>query len=728
MDSKKSLFGKLPENLLEKRGSNYTQVFFIDEQTSIHEKLSYRQKIKHFRIKVYNFLEKPRGTINFLYHLGIFLYIVVVHSLSVPGHKKWTMDLTFYMEISLAIYFTTEFFIRIWSIGADAKYAGFDGFVRYMKRFTSIIDIVIISVTFLIIFAHNGEVEPKTLEKIQFLQILRLLHIDRQLTTWKMIKKMIVRSFEELVTLYWISGLVFVFLAYCVYEIETYHEAKQKAENVTVQPTFKNYGESFWFSIITVLTVGFGDIVPKHWFSKFTVGILCLLGVCLFSAASSLVGVGLSLMVENEAKIQQETKVRNLAARLIQAWYRFYLISDDNRFADFRKFRKYCSDLHHVEERIKLARALAKKAAIKRQIKPKIFSQYSMSFKRRGSDPEKHSDFYSNAATELGMTTLIQNSAFLNVNRNRSFKIQDLLSDKPKTLSPRKLSAFVSSGELPPIPPNLARRSSSGAVQPSRVLQVGVPSTRRAMFFQHLQSLSSAPLGVSMLHPQQSKEPDPSIISYSEASTGSVDFSDEEKLLDYYYDPYKGDTASVGRRSQDTTISALDDDAINRYRQILRMLHYFIFQITKKKFHRARKPYELMDAESELAEMEYQRMQKIKELELRIQATIGKPTISPFEMDEGDGGKKRNIEDRIELCEISLRKLEMKMQIVENLGNQILETFQQKTLNHHHHENQNQRERFVSTGHDNRETETKDEIKTKDEQKRRVLFKDKSFG
>lgn len=43
----------------------------------------------------------------------------------------------------------------------------------------------------------------------------------------------------------------------------------------------------------------------------------------MFGAASSLVGVGLSLMVENEAKQQQKTKIRNLAAKLIQTWFVF---------------------------------------------------------------------------------------------------------------------------------------------------------------------------------------------------------------------------------------------------------------------------------------------------------------------------------------------------------------------------------------------------------------------
>uniref|UniRef100_A0A914PH63 Ion transport domain-containing protein n=1 Tax=Panagrolaimus davidi TaxID=227884 RepID=A0A914PH63_9BILA len=220
-------------------------------------------------------------------------------------------------------------------------------------------------------FTHGDKFERTTIEKIRFLQILRLLHIDRQLTTFEMIKKMISRSFEELITIYWMSALIFLVMTVSVYELENAHERavriqqqrEQHGNQSIIEPTFHNCGEAFWFSIITVLTVGYGDIVPKYWISKIVMSILAILGVCMFGAASSLVGMGLSLMVENEAKMQQQTKVRNLAAKIIQTWYRFLLISDKKRFAEFATFRKFCNNLHHVEERIKQARNLAKKAA-----------------------------------------------------------------------------------------------------------------------------------------------------------------------------------------------------------------------------------------------------------------------------------------------------------------------------------------------------------------------------
>uniref|UniRef100_A0A914Z028 Potassium channel domain-containing protein n=1 Tax=Panagrolaimus superbus TaxID=310955 RepID=A0A914Z028_9BILA len=460
------------------------------------------------------------------------------------------------------------------------------------------------------------------------------------MTTWTMIKKMISRSFEELVTIYWMSALIFLIMTVSVYELENAHERavklqQQKEKNATI--------------------IGYGDIVPKYWVSKIVMSILAVLGVCMFGAASSLVGMGLSLMVENEAKMQQQTKVRNLAAKLIQTWYRFSLISDESKFAEFAIFRKFCNNLHHVEERIKQARNLAKKAAGRKRSRAIKIAQ---SLKRSGSFQEKHSSSYAASAAELGIAALIHNSPLINTDPNASNRLQEVITNRQKLNPGRKIS-MAPSAELPPRPPNSNwRRASAMGLHPQRFLH------------HQPNSVASAPIP-----PYFSRD---NSIMTSDSSTNSVDFSDEEKLLDYYYDPYEGETnsqTSIGRKSMDTNISALDDYTVSRYRHILRMLHFFMFQLTKKKFNRARKPYELVDAEKELCELEYQRMQKLKELELRVQATIGKPTISPFNLQHGHT-IKLNIEDRLELCEEALKNLELKVKMINDLGNLILESLQ----------------------------------------------------
>lgn len=61
--------------------------------------------------------------------LGIFSYIIFVYMLSAVVQIEHTeiLLIVYYLELSLAIYFVSEFLIRMWAIEADAKYQGFKG-------------------------------------------------------------------------------------------------------------------------------------------------------------------------------------------------------------------------------------------------------------------------------------------------------------------------------------------------------------------------------------------------------------------------------------------------------------------------------------------------------------------------------------------------------------------------------------------------------------------------
>lgn len=59
---------------------------------------------------------------------------------------------------------------------------------------------------------------------------------------------------------------------------------------------FDSYGESVWWAVQTVTTVGYGDIVPTTALGRFVAGIVMLMGVAFISMVS---GVTASVLVEN---------------------------------------------------------------------------------------------------------------------------------------------------------------------------------------------------------------------------------------------------------------------------------------------------------------------------------------------------------------------------------------------------------------------------------------------
>ncbi len=189
------------------------------------------------------------------YYLAIFVYVILVHTFSaistVEDEASNTLlhHIVYGMELSLAVYFGIEFALRLWSVGADARYQHFygnymqvfvqlltsvtplitlfyptyihSGRLRYLSRPICLVDILILVVTVVVLIISRGHVlNASTLQNLRFLQILRLLHIDRQMTTWKLIRKMLQQSKFELMSAYYFAALMFLLLSVSVYTTE----------------------------------------------------------------------------------------------------------------------------------------------------------------------------------------------------------------------------------------------------------------------------------------------------------------------------------------------------------------------------------------------------------------------------------------------------------------------------------------------------------------------------
>ena len=100
---------------------------------------------------------------------------------------------------------------------------------------------------------------------LRVLRICRVLRLARHYTGVKILLLALRASIRELMML-----LIFIFIVMLIFSVVIYYAEFFQTD------TFANIPEGFWWVIITLTTVGYGDMYPKS-FSGYLVGSLCAL-------------------------------------------------------------------------------------------------------------------------------------------------------------------------------------------------------------------------------------------------------------------------------------------------------------------------------------------------------------------------------------------------------------------------------------------------------------------
>ncbi|KAG7242648.1 hypothetical protein INR49_020021 [Caranx melampygus] len=199
--------------------------------------------------RVYNFLERPSGWKCFVYHFTVFLIVLACLILSVLSTIEQYQDLAhttlFWVEIVLVVFFGVEYFVRLWSAGCRSKYVGIWGRLRFARKPISIIDLIVVVASIIVLsVGSKGQVfATSAVRGIRFLQILRMLHVDRQGGTWRLLGSVVFIHRQELITTLYIGFLSLIFSSYFVYL------AEKDAVDSSGSTEFGNYADALWWGV-----------------------------------------------------------------------------------------------------------------------------------------------------------------------------------------------------------------------------------------------------------------------------------------------------------------------------------------------------------------------------------------------------------------------------------------------------------------------------------------------
>ncbi|KAF8778507.1 Potassium voltage-gated channel subfamily KQT like protein [Argiope bruennichi] len=187
----------------------------------------------------------------------------------------------------MVVWFTVEFFLRLWSAGCRSRYQGWIGRFRYLRSPFCVIDIIVIVASIVVLsVGSSGQVfATSALRGLRFFQILRMVRMDRRGGTWKLLGSVVYAHRQELFTTLYIGFLGLIFSSFLVFLAEK--EANPK--------NFSNFADALWWGVITLCTVGYGDTVPITWPGKLIAAFCALLGISFFALPAGILGSGFAL-------------------------------------------------------------------------------------------------------------------------------------------------------------------------------------------------------------------------------------------------------------------------------------------------------------------------------------------------------------------------------------------------------------------------------------------------
>ncbi|XP_039659072.1 potassium voltage-gated channel subfamily KQT member 5-like isoform X16 [Perca fluviatilis] len=291
----------------------------------IYSAHSGRRNVRYRRLQnyLYNVLERPR-TWAFIYHAFVFILVFSCLVLSVfstiPDHQVFSSYCLLILEFVMIVVFGMEYIIRIWSAGCCCRYRGWQGRLRFARKPFCVIDIIVLIASVAVVSAgsQSNIFATSVLRSLRFLQILRMVRMDRRGGTWKLLGSVVYAHSKELVTAWYIGFLVLIFSSFLVYLVET-----------KTNDEFATYADALWWGTITLTTIGYGDKTPKTWTGRMLSAGFALLGISFFALPAGILGSGFALKVQEQHRQKHFEKRRNPAAYLIQCVWRSYA-ADEN--------------------------------------------------------------------------------------------------------------------------------------------------------------------------------------------------------------------------------------------------------------------------------------------------------------------------------------------------------------------------------------------------------------
>ena len=194
-----------------------------------------------------------------------------------------------YFELVSFCIFAVEYGLRLWSCTSDPEFAHpVRGRLHYMFQPLMITDAVAV-LSYFVLLAYPAGLDLGAFRALRL--VSRTARLARYSPGLRALSVAISAKRNELLAVVSVVAALLVVAASLMYFIE---EAAQPDE-------FSSIPAAMWWSIITVTTVGYGDVAPVTPLGRLLAGFIALLGIGIFALPAGILGSGFMEHVSRRA-------------------------------------------------------------------------------------------------------------------------------------------------------------------------------------------------------------------------------------------------------------------------------------------------------------------------------------------------------------------------------------------------------------------------------------------
>jgi len=215
----------------------------------------------------------------------IAVMLETVESLS----TKYSYFFYIFEVFSIAV-FTAEYSLRLWSCTAEENFKHpLFGRIKFALTPLALIDLMAILPFYLPMFIP---LDLRFIRAFRLFRVFRVLKVGRYSEAMRIIGNVIIKTKEELLTSMFVISILLIIASTLMYFVE--HEAQPQV--------FRSVFDAIWWAVVTLTTVGYGDIYPITPLGKILGAITAILGVGMFALPAGILASGFLEEIQRRGK------------------------------------------------------------------------------------------------------------------------------------------------------------------------------------------------------------------------------------------------------------------------------------------------------------------------------------------------------------------------------------------------------------------------------------------